>query len=66
VAAHSEGGGVEVNSGNAIMCKSLRERTAAAHSEAGSRWRHALGPGQGDGMLWGRDRGRQVVEAVVA
>jgi hypothetical protein len=55
VAAHSEGGGVEVNSGNAIMSKSLRERTAVAHSEAGvevaacsgarARRQRALGPG---------------------
>jgi hypothetical protein len=35
VAARSEGGGVEIDGCSATMTKSLRKRTAAAHSEAG-------------------------------
>jgi hypothetical protein len=35
VAACSEGGRVEVDSGNATMTKSLRKRMATARSEAG-------------------------------
>jgi hypothetical protein len=34
VAAHSEGGGVEVDGGSAIMTKSLRNRTAMTRFEA--------------------------------
>jgi hypothetical protein len=35
VAVHSEGGGVEVDSGSTSMTKSLRKRMAVACSEAG-------------------------------
>jgi hypothetical protein len=35
VAARSEGGGVEIDGCSVTMTKSLRKRTAAAHSEAG-------------------------------
>jgi hypothetical protein len=35
VAAHSEGGGVKVDSGSATMTESLRNRTAAARLEVG-------------------------------
>jgi hypothetical protein len=44
-AAHSEGGGVEVDSDSATMTKSLRKSTAAAYSVAGAKVAACSGAG---------------------
>jgi hypothetical protein len=53
VVAYSDGGGVEVDSGSAIMTKSLRKRMVVARPEAGVEAAACSGTGVEDGR-WRR------------
>jgi hypothetical protein len=56
VVVHSEGGGVEVDSGSMTMTKSLRKRTVEACSKAGVEVTVCSGAGIEDGRWrWRRD-----------